>query len=294
MPDELKGGRLCQFFNQSKGCIKGDRCEFQHLILKPGQAPPIIVKDKICEYFLKPRGCNKGKDCDFQHPDLEENEKWTLRMQLAPKSIPCQFFGTSRGCIKGDTCDFLHSPGAGGGGGVVGGGPIGDGATNGGFLSEGLPPRICKYFGSPEGCFTGMDCEFAHITQEMLALSNLTGGLAPTNSNNIGSNTSSVVMTAAGPMNKMGVLMQPVKCEFFLSPSGCPKQAMCEFVHQKQKPCEYLLSARGCRKGLYCDFMHTDMNGNPLTAPPGGSAAEGGGLGKIAKPSVMGARPSPY
>lgn len=246
MPDELKGGRLCQFFNQPKGCIKGDRCEFQHLVLKPGQAAPIVIKDKICEYFLKPRGCNKGKDCDFKHPDLEENEKWTLRMQLAPKSIPCQFFGSARGCIKGDTCDFLHA-------GVPASNPAGEmgrgfdlsgvGASHGAgvgssLFSEGLPPRICKYFGSAEGCFVGMDCEFAHITQEMLALSNLGGS----HSVSIGSSGggSNVVMTPSGPMNRMGVLLQPSKCEFFLSPSGCPKQAMCEFIHQKQKPCEYL------------------------------------------------------
>jgi len=258
--EELKGGRLCQYFNQPRGCIKGDRCEFQHTTLKPGQAPPIVVKDKICEYFLKPRGCNKGKDCDFKHPDLEENEKWTLRMQLAPKSIPCQFFGTSRGCIKGDTCDFLHSTGVGALGSESAGTDL---------------PRICKYFGTPEGCFTGMDCEFAHITQEMLALSSLSGFSG-----------SSVIMTSAGPVNKMGVLLQPTKCEFFLSPGGCPKQAMCEFVHQKQKPCEYLLSARGCRKGPYCDFLHTDASGNPLTA-------DGTGAGKMAKPTTSN-RYAPY
>jgi hypothetical protein len=220
------------------------------------------VKDKICEYFLKPRGCNKGKDCDFKHPDLEENEKWSLRMQLAPKGIPCQFFGTSRGCIKGDTCDFLHSNGVGG----IADAPVSD------------LPRMCKYFGTAEGCFTGMDCEFAHITPEMLSLSS--NSLTPTFAG------SSVIMTAAGPVNKMGVLLQPTKCEFFLSPGGCPKQAMCEFVHQKQKPCEYLLSARGCRKGPYCDFLHTDPNGNPLTS-------DSTGAGKVPKPASV-SRYSPY
>jgi len=266
MTEELKGGKLCQYFNQPRGCIKGDRCEYHHTVLQPGQALPVVVKDKICEYYLKPRGCNKGKDCDFKHPDLEENEKWTLRMQLAPKSIPCQFYGSARGCIKGDTCDFLHSNGINALGG--GSGPVTDFSL----------PRLCKYFTTPEGCFSGMDCDFAHITQEMQALSNLTG-YAPTGG-------SSVTMTAAGPVNKMGVLLQPTKCEFFLSPGGCPKQAMCEFVHQKQKPCEYLMSARGCRKGPYCDFLHTDANGNPL-------GPETSGAGKISRPT-MSSRYNPY
>ena len=267
MTQELKGGKLCQYFGQPRGCIKGDRCEYHHATVKPGQPTPIIVKDKICEYFLKPRGCNKGKDCDFKHPDLEENEQWTPRMQLAPKSIPCQFFGSARGCIKGDTCDFLHSTG------------ISALGVEGGGIMHDLP-RICKYFTTPEGCFSGMDCEFAHITQEMLALSNLTGGI-PT-----GGGGSSVTMTPNGPVNKMGILLQPTKCEFFLSPGGCPKQSMCEFIHQKQKPCEYLLSTRGCRKGPYCDFLHTDASGNPLLPE--------GGAGKMTKPATTTNRYAPY
>lgn len=47
--------RVCEFFGQPRGCIKGDTCDFKHM----NNAP--------CRWFNSPRGCRKGETCDFTH-----------------------------------------------------------------------------------------------------------------------------------------------------------------------------------------------------------------------------------
>jgi hypothetical protein len=51
-----KRPQICDFFNQPRGCIKGNACDFIH------------QKQQVCQYYGTDRGCRKGQFCDFQHP----------------------------------------------------------------------------------------------------------------------------------------------------------------------------------------------------------------------------------
>lgn len=270
--------RICEFYLQPRGCIKGVSCDFKHPL-----SPIGTVTNKVCEYFLKPRGCTKGQQCDFLHPDLEANTRLSNLVHSQAKNSVCSFFGQPRGCIKGETCDFLHpgqpTKGSGGSSGMVqmGGMHMGMGSMmgsmnpmgmGGGLMGGGNGPRVCEFFLQPRGCIKGNACNFAHIPPQASQYFGMQGmqGMGMNMMGRPG-------MTSAGPVNKIGKLLKPKVCEFFNSPNGCKKLETCEFVHQKQKMCEFANSARGCRKGKFCDFMHE----------PPATESDGGETGKVSK-----------
>ena len=57
---------ICFFFNNSRGCNKGDKCRFSHKI-DPTVAPRGHSRKKKCFFFNIPRGCNLGDQCPFRH-----------------------------------------------------------------------------------------------------------------------------------------------------------------------------------------------------------------------------------
>jgi len=247
--------RICQYYLQPRGCIKGDKCDFKHPL-----SPQGVATNRVCEYYLKARGCNKGQECEFLHPDIQPEQKRMLAAQLPQKSQPCSFFNSPRGCIKGATCDFAH-PGFGGmgmggfggydgsmmmGGGMGGMNPnMGQAQGFGGPAPGQMGPKICEFFQTQRGCNKGNACDFAHVAPHQLI------GLAG-------------VLTPAGPVSKMGKLLRPKICEFFTSERGCIKGQTCEYIHQQQKPCGFAQSGKGCKKGKFCEFLHTDANGVPF------------------------------
>jgi len=118
--------KQCKYFFTSRGCIKGDKCDFSHSsnvpshypsfhssshhssqqfsqFRQPFQSEPYVsqrlrgssrpLRPKKCEFHNTERGCVKGDQCDFIH---EKNQV-------------CDFFNTSRGCRKGELCDFQHT-----------------------------------------------------------------------------------------------------------------------------------------------------------------------------------------
>jgi len=164
--------KVCMFYLQPRGCIKGASCDFKHPALSNlgfggggAAAAPVATSGKVCEYFLKARGCNKGEQCDFLHPDVLPEQKMLLQAQLPRKGQPCQYFATPRGCIKGNTCDFLHPASAMGAPFAMSG--VGGGAFGGGFglglggaqmqmsLGGAAGPKICEFFPDPAGLQQG-------------------------------------------------------------------------------------------------------------------------------------------
>jgi hypothetical protein len=276
-PAPVVNERICQYYLQPRGCIKGEGCDFKHPLSPQGQ-----TTNKVCEYYLKARGCNKGAECDFLHPDVQPEQKLLLQSQLAPKSRPCTFFSSPRGCIKGSSCDFAHPSGFGmnqmnfsmGGYGMN---PmqqmVGQMGMQQGVGSAG-GPKICEFFQTQRGCNKGLACDFAHVPpQQLLGMS---GGAG---------------MSPIGPVSRAGKLMKPKLCEYFGTPRGCIKAMSCEFIHQQQKPCEFALSGRGCKKGKFCDFLHVDANGTPFPGIDEGSLP---GAGKASRPPAQSARYAPY
>jgi len=241
--------KICEFYLQPRGCIKGDKCDFKHPL-----APGGGVTNKVCEYYLKPRGCIKGDACDFLHPNVQANTRLAQQLQSQVKQSPCTFFNSPRGCVKGDKCDFLHPSamnmmgmmGQMGMGGMMGGmgmpGAIGQGGQGG---------KVCEFFMTPRGCSKGNSCDFAHIPgggQQYF------GGMPGMIGMPMGGG-----MGMSGPVNKLnGKPLRPKACEFFSTERGCIKGDSCDFIHQKQKPCEFTSTPKGCRKGKFCDFLHPE------------------------------------
>jgi hypothetical protein len=285
--------------------VKGATCLFEH--------PEI--KQKLCEYFQQPRGCIKGKVCNFLHPDplsgadvrfvqsqlpsyrqqvahpmpMNNRAPWDLRpvgleqglgapfsrgipsgMPMLPAGMsmthagvigstarrPCQYWLLPRGCTKGEGCDFLHS-------------------------------RPCSFFNSDAGCIKGELCDFHHVK------------------------TADLDEQVLERIREHKDLIHSRPCPFFNSVGGCNKGDQCGFVHVKKaagsdetaaerpkhllltttaaqgasgggRVCTLFNSPRGCIKGSKCDFEHPHMSSFHLVdkapnPPAAGPSASGGG-----------------
>jgi hypothetical protein len=208
LPEESKQKKekICDFYLTPRGCMKGEKCDFQHPL-----SPAGTQTNRICDFYLTPRGCRKGDQCDFLHPQPKQPVKDKV----------CTYYMTPQGCIKGLNCDFLHPrPGMFGDiPGAIPGAPnsgipadlaaLGVGAGVGGrgggygapvpfpfaFMPQAgrgqkkpLRPKVCDFHGTARGCVKGDACEFIH------------------------------------QKNKI--------CDFFLKPQGCRKGNLCDFLHQ--------------------------------------------------------------
>ena len=79
--------KACWFFNRQSGCLKGDQCTFEHILMPPCNKP----------------NCN-SKHCELSHKSKSLNENSTEKV-----NVPCKFVNTRKGCIKGKNCRFLHN-----------------------------------------------------------------------------------------------------------------------------------------------------------------------------------------
>jgi len=205
LPEEnKKKEKICDFYLTPRGCMKGEKCDFQHPL-----SPAGTQTNRICDFYLTPRGCRKGDQCDFLHPQPKQPVKDKV----------CTYYMTPQGCIKGLNCDFLH-PRPGMFGDIPGGMPggqnagipaelaalgVGGGGRGGQFgapvpfpfafmpqagrgQKKPLRPKVCDFHGTARGCVKGDACEFIH------------------------------------QKNKV--------CAFFLQPQGCRKGNLCDFLHQ--------------------------------------------------------------
>lgn len=126
-------------------------------------AMPRSAAGKVCEFFNSPRGCVKGQTCDFAHIPANQGNPMQMHMQqhkpflppqvaavakqmfpptvtplgLAKKPFICEYFGTERGCVKGDLCDFIHQK-----------------------------PKVCEFYNTPRGCKKNNLCDFQHPAKD--------------------------------------------------------------------------------------------------------------------------------
>jgi len=268
-----KKDKVCAFYLTPRGCIKGDKCDFQHPDAGVAVTTP---QPKVCDFYLTSRGCRKGDQCDFLHP------------QARPpvKNKVCTFYMTPQGCIKGLNCDFLHPrPGV-----------YGD--MGGMDPSAGLAGQL------PEGfeAWAQLYPELAMQYQAQLAAAGVGGfpgvgvGGFPTGGAGVGV-----------PKKK------PKLCEFFKTPRGCVKGDTCDFIHQKDKVCDFFSKPGGCRKGELCDFQHPGAKEGEAAGgldaaagiaaaaaaaaaagAAGGGEADGSDPGKITRGRAAGSRFAPY
>jgi hypothetical protein len=241
--------RVCDFYLQPRGCIKGDSCDFLH-----PTAPNGSVTSKLCDFFASSRGCNKGQECDFLHVEGKSKAQSTMGFGggMAMGQSVCKFFQMAQGCKKGAGCEFLHpaQPMMGMGMGGMGyGAPPMMGAPGG----PGGGKKQCTFFFTARGCVKGESCDFSHTAEQP---QQMFGAPAPQMYGGMGMGMPHQM--PGQPVKK------PQKCDFFGTERGCIKGEMCDFIHTKEKVCDFFLAERGCRKGKFCDFQH-----------PEGGAAEG-------------------
>jgi len=283
--DDKKKEKICDFYLTPRGCIKGEKCDFQHPLSPAGSQT-----NRVCDFYLTPRGCRKGDQCDFLHPQPKQPVKDKV----------CTYYMTPQGCIKGLNCDFLHPrpgmfgdvpgmsalPGLQGMGGLPGGGQVAGGvapAAGGGGGGGRGTRKPCDFFLSPRGCVKGEQCDFPHIRPgasfpDAAALGGFPG-LSPF--------PFGMLPQVGGGGRGAKKALRPKLCEFVNTPRGCVKGDACDFIHQKNKVCDYYLKPQGCRKGALCDFLHPAKDGE---AP---RPEEDKGSGKI-KTQKAGSRFQPY
>eukprot|EP00808_Paulinella_micropora_P017439 g62656.t1 len=290
--------KMCEYYLQPRGCVKGDKCDFVHLL-----APNGAQTTRICQYFMTPNGCVKGDACDFLHPKSSKPQV----------DRPCQYFMTPRGCVKGILCEFKHAAPAGGvgrgpsvgsmsgweggyGEGGYGGYPAPRGPAAGAGARSAAKP--CTYFMTPRGCIKGDNCDFSHGPApgrqsgpgpygEVSGYPPAAGGYGGYDQSGHGAAgygypQGGYGAPMGGPPGPRGPAppgmhhsvmgKKPKPCEFFMSERGCVKGDACDFIHRKSKPCSYFTQPRGCAKGEYCDFMHDGAAGEASTGTGGGKA----------------------
>lgn len=184
----------------------------------------------------------------------------------------CDYFLLGRGCVKGDECDFIHPT-----------------APDGSATS-----KLCDFFYQPRGCTKGDTCNFLHIPAQQL-----TGKyreLHPPGQSH----------SPAAALHSKSV------CQFYLTPSGCKKGAMCDHLHpgfhQSTVPisamsvmaaaggrgvCSYYLTPQGCKKGGQCDRDHIIPPHFPFTIPSPAAAVNPYGAPAFANSLPHGARAVP-
>lgn len=269
--EDKKKEKICDFYLTPRGCIKGEKCDFQHPL-----SPAGTQTNKVCDFYLTGRGCRKGDQCDFLHPTPKQPVKDKV----------CTYYMTPQGCIKGLNCDFLHPrPGMLGdvpgmpsipGMGFPGAAPLG-GALPG---MGGRGKKPCEFFLSARGCVKGDQCDFSHVRPGASFPDPSALGAFPGLGFPLG-----LLPQAAGRGAKKP--MKPKLCEFVNTPRGCVKGDQCDFIHQKNKVCDFYLKPQGCRKGALCDFLHPEKDGE---ARP----EEDKGPGKIRTQKASGPRFQPY
>jgi hypothetical protein len=226
--EEKKKEKICDFYLTPRGCMKGEKCDFQHPL-----SPAGTQTNRICDFFLTARGCRKGDQCDFLHPQPKQPVKDKV----------CTYYMTPQGCIKGLNCDFLHPrPG------MFGDIPNAAGASGGAAAR-----KPCDFFLSPRGCIKGDQCDFAHIRPGAAGFP--AGFGAPVASFPF----AAAALLAAGRGQRRA--LRPKVCDFHNTARGCVKGDACDFIHQKNKVCDFYLKPQGCRKGALCDFLHPSKDG---------------------------------
>lgn len=264
--DDAAAPRVCDFYLQPRGCIKGDSCDFLH-----PTAPNGSVTSRLCDFFASSRGCNKGQECDFLHVEGKSKVQPAMGgfggfggfggmpMGQGMGQSVCKFFSMPQGCKKGAGCEFLHpAQPMGMGMGMGMGAPMGYGAPP----MMGAPPaggkKQCTFFFTARGCVKGESCDFSHTAggeqqQQMF------GAPVPQ-------------MYGMGMPGMPGMpqrmpgrsAKKPQKCDFFGTERGCIKGETCDFIHTKEKVCDFFLTERGCRKGKFCDFQHPEGEGGAV------------------------------
>jgi hypothetical protein len=302
--DDKKKDKICDFYLTPRGCMKGDKCDFQHPL-----SPAGTLTNRVCDFYLTPRGCRKGDQCDFLHPQPKQGVKDKV----------CTYYMTPQGCIKGLNCDFLHPrpgmftdlPGATPDSSSPSSAIPADLAALGVGIGagRGVRSKPCDFFLSPRGCIKGDQCDFSHARP---GAGGFPGG------GGAGSGWMTTIVSESGyptplPLSFSAFLpakKKPLRaklCDFFNTARGCVKGDACDFIHQKQKVCDFYLKPQGCRKGALCDFLHPPKEGEAAAAPATPSASpsvspsaapaskaeedKSGGKVKSAKP---GSRFAPY
>jgi len=268
---EGKRDKVCDFYLTPRGCIKGDKCDFQHPLTPVG-----VANNKVCDFYLTARGCRKGEQCDFLHPQSNQPVKDKV----------CTYYMTPQGCIKGLNCDFLHPrPGVYGDVGLGGGG--GQGAQGGVAGMQGVSPnpgqknKLCDFYLTPRGCVKGDKCDFIHVSPtpafSMLGAQGWPAtmpdgsqawaqGLPEGMQAQYAGYPAAALQGSPFAVAAAAVKKKPKLCSFFKTERGCVKGETCEFIHQKDKPCDFVNKPGGCRKGAFCDFMHPAKEGDNAVA----------------------------
>jgi hypothetical protein len=164
--------KTCKYFFTPKGCIKGDKCDFQHtppsaIDTHRSDAPPSLYSSLTTSAYpssanhyppnsfapssARPNSSihDEYRSSQIQYPSYQDQFAQARqpfidpyaaqrfpRGALPPRTLkpkPCEFHSTERGCIKGDLCDFIHQKN-----------------------------KVCDYFGSSRGCRKGDLCDFQH------------------------------------------------------------------------------------------------------------------------------------
>lgn len=206
----------CAYYSTSRGCAKGDACDFTHSTNgnmnggKPVVSPPSSSSISSTNSLTSGAGTGTGKRALPRSPRLDamvspldsKDESSTSSMVtiIGDDGQPvlvkrCLYYGSARGCAKGDKCDFAHV-------GTIAVGDTPSSPSSDHQMVDGK--RVCTFFGSPRGCVKGDACDFAHLSSD--------GTLA--------------TVTSPGKARLVG---RP--CAFFLQPRGCAKGAACDFSH---------------------------------------------------------------
>jgi hypothetical protein len=258
--DDKKKDKICDFYLTPRGCMKGDKCDFQHPL-----SPAGTLTNRVCDFYLTPRGCRKGEQCDFLHPQPKQGVKDKV----------CTYYMTPQGCIKGLNCDFLH-PRPGMFTDVPGGTPGASSSSSstippdlaalgvgvGVGAGRGVRSKPCDFFLSPRGCIKGDQCDFSHVRP---GAGGFPGG------GGMGSGWMTTIVSESGfptplPLSFSAFLpakKKPLRaklCDFFNTARGCVKGDACDFIHQKQK-------------GALCDFLHPPKEGEAAASPTASPAA---------------------
>lgn len=274
--------RACGFFGTPRGCIKGDKCDFEHVAGAGGAsfqggiaygafgnsgAPPPPAMSAMdggrrpCTFFQTPRGCIKGNGCDFAHiaPQQVQMQMPPPMPMASPYDLPPAPGMYDPYAAPSHYAPSPYAPPPAPRMNVpFGGGPMS--AYGAPAMPQFVPqvvkkPKVCQFHKTERGCIKGAQCDFIHRSDK--------------------------------------------PCTFFSTPRGCIKGDLCDFSHDgaapapeggerpplppapkpdnSQKPCNYYNGPRGCIKGDKCDFSH--------------AGAGGGKVGGVPSPSV---RFSPY
>ena len=98
---------ICEYFNQSRGCKRGNNCKYRHISTQK-LVTHNLEEIPICEFFQQSRGCKRGATCKFRHV-IKQHISNNNHQQNGHRQAPiCEYFNRNGGCKKGTNCRFRH------------------------------------------------------------------------------------------------------------------------------------------------------------------------------------------